>query len=138
MEDESEVNEVAEEESPGNDSDDDGDTSEGASMPTGSAGSGPMKAVVAVVDTAFKAVEVTISAGGTVTWRQSGSQPHSVSANNGSFESSPNCSPIKADQCLGEGDAFSEGFDQPGTYNYYCRVHGLPDGTGMVGTVTVE
>jgi plastocyanin len=28
--------------------------------------------------------------------------------------------------------------DTPGTYAYYCTLHGTPDGNGMVGTVVVE
>ena len=91
-----------------------------------------------IIDTDFRPVEVMITLGTTVRWTQVGDQPHSVSAVDGSFDSSPECGPLDSDMCLGEGDTFSAKFDKAGTFDYYCRVHGLPDGTGMFGTVVVE
>ena len=91
-----------------------------------------------VIDTDFRPRKITVSPGTTVVWTQIGDQPHSVTAADGSFDSSPDCGPIESDECLGEGDTFKEKFEKSGTYEYYCRVHGLPDGTGMVGTVVVE
>ncbi|MDQ4145358.1 MAG: plastocyanin/azurin family copper-binding protein [Actinomycetota bacterium] len=96
------------------------------------------KELAKVVDTHFRPAKLVVSAGTTVMWEQTGDQPHSVSASDETFESSPNCSPTASDKCLGEGDVFEFTFDKPGTYEYYCRVHGLPDGTGMAGTVKVE
>ena len=106
-----------------------GGVGSGTEMPTAS---------VKVIDTDFRVGTLTVSAGTKVVWTQVGDQPHSVSANDKSFDSSPGCSPIRSDECLGEGDIFKHEFVEPGTYEYYCRVHGLPDGTGMVGTVIVE
>jgi plastocyanin len=40
--------------------------------------------------------------------------------------------------CLGRGDVFTHVFETAGEFAYYCRVHGLPDGTGMFGTVIVR
>lgn len=91
-----------------------------------------------IVDTAFEPESLTVAVGSTIVWKQSGLQAHSVTAADESFDSSPDCSPIKSDKCLGEGDDFSVDFTEPGSYDYYCRVHGLPDGTGMTGTITVE
>ena len=91
-----------------------------------------------VIDTDFRPVTLTVDAGTTVDWKQIGDQPHSVTAVDGSFDSSPDCGPIDSDKCLGEGDAFSFTFEKPGEFDYYCRVHGLPDGTGMFGTVVVK
>lgn len=81
---------------------------------------------------------MTVAVGSTIVWKQSGLQAHSVTAADDSFDSSPSCSPIKTEKCLGEGDDFSVDFTEPGSYDYYCRVHGLPDGTGMTGTITVK
>ncbi len=83
-------------------------------------------------------MDTRVAVGSTVVWKQSGLQAHSVTAADESFDSSPSCSPIKTDKCLEEGDDFRVEFTEPGTYDYYCKVHGLPDGTGMTGTVTVE
>lgn len=91
-----------------------------------------------VIDTDFQPGKLVVSAGTTVTWTQVGDQPHSVSSNNDVFESSADCSPTASDMCLGEGDVFTFTFEKPGTFEYYCRVHGLPDGTGMTGIVVVE
>lgn len=95
-------------------------------------------ASVKVIDTDFKPVSVTVEVGSTVDWEQVGDQPHSVSAVDGSFDSSPGCGPIDSERCLGQGDTFSHIFEKPGEFTYYCRVHGLPDGAGMVGTVIVR
>lgn len=93
---------------------------------------------VTVVDTAFKPAQVSVAVGSKLVWKQSGKQPHSVTATQDEFDSSPDCSPLEIASCLHEGSSFSHTFDKPGTYRYYCRVHGLPDGTGMVGAVRVH
>lgn len=94
--------------------------------------------VIKVVDTAFKPGTTTVEAGTKIAWKQTGSQPHSVTAVDEAFDSNPKCSPLKSEGCMGAGDSFSFTFDEPGAYTYYCRVHGLPDGTGMVGTIRIE
>lgn len=91
-----------------------------------------------IIDTDFRPVTLTVQVGSTVDWKQIGDQPHSVTAVDGSFDSSPDCGPLDSDKCLGEGDVFSFAFDEAGEFDYYCRVHGLPDGTGMFGTVVVR
>ena len=91
-----------------------------------------------VIDTDFRPKTLTVAAGTSVRWKQTGDQPHSVSDAGGSFDSSPKCGPLESDECLGEGDVFEYTFSDPGEYLYYCRVHGLPSGEGMTGTVVVE
>jgi len=93
---------------------------------------------VAVVDTAFDPSRISISRGAEVVWKQTGGLPHSVTASDESFDSHPDCSPISVDDCTAEGDTFSFTFEEAGSYDYYCRVHGLPNGTGMSGTVVVQ
>ena len=93
---------------------------------------------VQIIDTDFREPSVTIDAGSKIKWTQIGDQPHSVTAADGSFDSSPDCGPLESDMCLGMDDKFEHVFDKPGTYVYYCRVHGLPDGTGMVGEIVVK
>lgn len=103
-----------------------------------SGGGGKEHVSAKVIDTDFRPLTLTIKAGSTVDWKQIGDQPHSVTAVDGSFDSSPDCGPIDPDKCLGEGDAFSFAFEKPGEFDYYCRVHGLPDGTGMFATIVIE
>lgn len=91
-----------------------------------------------VIDTDFRPAKLIVAVGGTVEWTQVGDQPHSVTAADGSFDSSPECGPLDSDKCLGEGDRFTHTFDEAGKFTYYCRVHGLPDGTGMTATIVVR
>ena len=86
-----------------------------------------------VQDNRFAPATVTVAPGDTVTWTQSGSNPHSVTADDGSFDSHPNCPPA----CMGNGDTFSHTFDDSGEFGYHCKIHGSP-GQGMSGTVVVE
>jgi plastocyanin len=92
-------------------------------------------AEVTVVDSDYQPREVTVDTGGTVTWTQVGSLPHSVTADDGTFDSHPECG--GTGDCMGTGDTFAHTFTEPGTYAYYCRVHGGPGGVGMSGTVVV-
>ena len=91
-----------------------------------------------IVDTDFLPATIEIAVGGSVRWKQIGDQPHSVTAADDSFDSNPECGPLESDGCLGMGDTFVHEFDAQGTFTYYCRVHGLPDGTGMSATVVVR
>ena len=97
-----------------------------------------MKKAVGVVDTAFKPLRISTVVDSEVFWEQTGRQPHSVTSADESFDSSPDCSPLAIDACLKEGAGFSHTFEKPGIYRYYCRVHGLPNGTGMAGAVIVS
>jgi hypothetical protein len=62
-----------------------------------------------------------------VVWTQEGQLPHTVTADDGSFDSGE----------MGQGDTYSRTFQQPGSYPYYCTFHGAPGGEGMSGTVIV-
>lgn len=91
-----------------------------------------------IIDTDFMPRTIEVEKGSTVVWKQVGDQPHSVTAADNSFDSSPDCGPVDSDECLGQGDTFSHTFETTGNFIYYCRVHGLPDGTGMVGKIVVR
>ncbi len=90
---------------------------------------------VSVTDNAFQAGSVTIGAGETVTWHFAGTNPHSVTAADASFDSHPGCSSGTPVQCsTGSSPDFTHTFGSPGTFAYHCRVHGA----AMAGTVVVE
>ena len=94
-----------------------------------------------ITDNAFSPNPVPVMVGDRVTWRHNGSNPHSVTADNGSFDSSPNCALATSAACMGNGQTFtSPPFTQPvGTIiRYYCRIHGGRNGMGMSGTVVVQ
>lgn len=86
-----------------------------------------MTTTVAIVDSAFEPVELTVAAGTTVVWNQEGSAPHTVTADDGAFDSGT----------LNTGDTFEFTFEEPGEYPYYCTFHGAAGGEGMAGTVVV-
>jgi plastocyanin len=77
---------------------------------------------VTIVDFAFQPGSVSVPAGSTVTWRNTGNAPHTVTAFNGAFDSGT----------LSPGGSFSETFSAPGVFMYHCEIH-----PNMVGTVQV-
>jgi plastocyanin len=80
-------------------------------------------ATVSVGDNFFSPESVSIFAGESITWRNDGQAQHSATANDGSFDTG----------VFGPGSSRSESFSSPGTFSYYCVVHGL----SQSGTVTV-
>lgn len=76
---------------------------------------------------------VTIAAGDSVTWTNVGTAPHSVTADDGSFNSSPGC-PGNINSCIGAGGTYTHTFSSAGTFAYHCLVHGA----AMSGTVIVQ
>jgi plastocyanin len=88
---------------------------------------------VAIGDNTFTPGEVTIAPGETVTWTHQGIGTHSVTADDGSFDSSPSCPPT----CLANGQTFRQTFSTAGTFRYHCRIHGGAGGEGMSGIVRV-
>src|SRR5919199_1285780 len=82
---------------------------------------------VRIVDSEFRPRQIRVKAGTTVTWKNEGRMAHTVTADDGSFES----------PTLGAGKTFSRKFAEAGTYRYYCAFHGGQGGDGMSGTVVV-
>ncbi len=72
---------------------------------------------------------VTVDIGDTVTWNNTGGF-HDVVFDDGSF-SQP--SPPSGNLW-----SVSRDFSAPGTFGYYCSIHGGPNGLGMSGAVTVN
>jgi plastocyanin len=84
----------------------------------------------------FSPASVTITAGEQVVWTQNDDFPHSVTADDGSFDSSPGCLGDQA-KCMKSGSTFEHTFATAGTFKYYCVIHGGKGGAGMSGTITV-
>src|SRR5215212_1315019 len=81
---------------------------------------------VRMEDNFFDPANITVEPGTTVTWVQSGNNPHTTTSYDGLWDSGM----IEG----GSGGTFSFTFEEPGTYGYYCIPH---EALGMVGTVTV-
>jgi plastocyanin len=71
-------------------------------------------AAVSIGDGSFGPAALTIAVGDTVTWTNNDDSPHTVTAENGPFDSG-NVDP---------GGTFTFTFTQAGTYGYVCRYHG--------------
>lgn len=88
---------------------------------------------VAIVDLAFDPEAAScLDEGTTVTWTNEGSEVHTVTAADGSFDSGD----------IAPGETFEVTFDDQGDVDYHCRYHSTvgDDGSrsGMVGVVRVE
>jgi len=87
----------------------------------------PSSATVTIgaYDNYFQPGNFQIAEGTQVRWVNNGQHIHTVTADDGSWDSGD----------LTPGAAFVKTFDRPGTYYYYCRHH--TEGAGMRGTIVV-
>ncbi|MGH2594662.1 MAG: cupredoxin domain-containing protein [Actinomycetota bacterium] len=83
-------------------------------------------AQVSAIDNAFDAGLVRLQPGQSIEWTNDGRSPHTVTADDGSFDSGN----------LAPGATYTQTFAQPGVYSYFCKYHGAP-GVGMAGIVVV-
>ena len=82
----------------------------------------PTATTVDAADNVFRPGSITVAAGTTVTWRNVGTAPHTVTAADRSFDSG----------IFGAGATWSRSFAAAGTFPYFCAVH-----PGMTGAVVV-
>ncbi|HEY5436023.1 MAG TPA: plastocyanin/azurin family copper-binding protein [Candidatus Limnocylindrales bacterium] len=78
---------------------------------------------MSIANFAFAPASVTVAVGTTVTWTNTDSAGHTVTADDGSFKSDK----------LGTGTTFSQTFTKAGTFAYHCSIH-----SSMTGTITVH
>lgn len=126
----------------------------GASLLLGQAGTAPARVLpsvpgalarsaqaggdVEVRDNLFDPDSIEIEVGGTIIWSHAGQASHTVTADDGSFDSHPGCNADTGTGCMQNGDTFQQTFDETGTFAYRCKIHGSEGGGGMAGTVTVR
>jgi plastocyanin len=82
----------------------------------------PVAAEVSLAGRAFQPADVTVPAKAAVRWLNDDGEGHTVTAVDGSFNSG----------VLTVGNVFTETFETPGSFDYFCAIH--PE---MRGTVTV-
>lgn len=75
-------------------------------------------------NTRFSRPDETMVVGTTMRWTNDDSVNHTVTADDGKFDSGN----------LSKGDTFSYTFNEPGTYTYKCSIHP----SQMQGTITVK
>ncbi len=93
---------------------------------------------VNIVSSQFDPKELTIEVGEEVTWtNKDPGRVHSVTADDGSFDSSPECSNGNPGKCLDDRQQFTYVFPTEGRFPYYSRTSGAPGGQGTSGVVVV-
>ena len=80
-------------------------------------------ATVTIKNFDFMPMDVTVTAGSSVTWKNLDEEPHTVTSLDGAFRSG----------ALDGGQSFKFKFDKPGVYKYLCSIH-----PRMTATVTVK
>lgn len=79
-------------------------------------------AAVAIAGFAFAPAALTVGTEVTVTWTNNDAAAHTVTADDGSFDSTT----------IAPGATFTHSFGREGTYSYHCAIH-----SSMTGTITV-
>ena len=92
-----------------------------AAAPPQDAGSTP-GASVTIANFAYAPTTLTVAAGTTVRFRNDDSDAHTVTADDGTFDSGG----------LDPRGAFQHTFNEPGTYRYVCAIHPWMKGTIVV------
>lgn len=82
---------------------------------------------VGIRDGFFQPQNLVIPPGSTVVWINQSEDPHTVTADDGSFASS----------VLSPNATYSHVFNTQGTYTYYSQNGGAPGGIGMFGVIVV-
>ena len=88
----------------------------------------PKGPTISIQYDSFSPKEMHIKAGQTVTWTNNGQIPHTVTADDKSFDSGD----------LAVGQSYSRTFNKAGRYAYYCRLHGASGGYGMAAVLVVD
>jgi plastocyanin len=78
---------------------------------------------VNIGDNFFDPPQAAIEPGSTITWTNNGAEPHTVTADDGSFDSG----------MLNPGDSYTVAFDGQGTVTYHCAIHSEMRGSVSVG-----
>ena len=79
-------------------------------------------AIVTIKNFSF-AMDVTVTPGSTVTWKNLDGEPHTIVNDSGLFRSS----------ALDQNDTYKYTFDKPGVYKIFCGIH-----PNMKETITVQ
>jgi plastocyanin len=90
----------------------------------------PPNNTVLIKDNFFDPGTLTVAVGRPVVWKHEGNGTHTVTSG------TPTVNPgvIFDSGALNPGGGFQFTFSTPGSYSYFCRVHGI----NMTGTITVQ
>ena len=105
-----------------------GATSSGASSTGGTASTGAASGSITINDSGFTPASFRVTVGGTVTFANNGKAMHTVTASNGSFDSS----------MIKSGGTWAHTFTTAGSFTYACILHPNMRGTINVGSSTAS
>lgn len=80
-------------------------------------------AMVVMKNFDYSPMELTVTPGTIVTWKNLDGEPHTVASLDGAFHS----------PALDQGDTYQFKFDKPGVYKYICSIH-----PRMMATIIVK
>jgi plastocyanin len=103
----------------------------GESIPAESVPANGETVDVRALDNSFIEEELEVAAGTEVHWQNRGRNDHDVVPVDEGAEWGVEL------EAFTPGDSYSHVFSTPGTYRYYCTVHGTED-VGMIGTIVVN
>jgi plastocyanin len=83
----------------------------------------PVRPSIVISDFSFEPNMITIQAGTIVEWTNEDSVPHTITADDGAFDSGK----------IDKGATYPHLFSKPGTYAYHCSVH-----PSMKATIVVQ
>jgi len=93
---------------------------------------------ITIAEGRFDPGELTVEVGEEVTWtNKDDGKVHSVTADDGSFDSSPECSNANPGKCLDDRHQFVHVFTAEGRFPYYSKTSGAPGGQGTAAVVVV-
>lgn len=89
--------------------------------------------MVDMYDNRFAPVDIEVRAGESVAFVGAGRNPHNAVAADGSWSTADDFGSLEQM----DGEVAIVTFSEPGTYPYFCTLHGNAEGDGMAGTLTV-
>ncbi|MGH8972139.1 MAG: cupredoxin domain-containing protein [Acidimicrobiia bacterium] len=104
-----------------------------ASLPVAASGA---NAAVSIKNTAFDPRNVSVGVGERVVWTNEDDIEHTVTSSD--FDSNPNCPAPLLQDCMGKGETFQHTFDEPGEFQYRCKIHASMTGVVAVGAADAE
>jgi plastocyanin len=89
---------------------------------------------IEVTDNEYTPREVTIKAGQTLIFENVGANAHDIV-----LAEPDSLSDFGIDlESFTKGSTYEAAINKPGTYIYFCSIHGTKKGSGMAGTIVVE
>ena len=83
---------------------------------------------VSIEDFYFEPADAAIQPGDTIMWVNEGNTPHTVTSDDGRFDS----------EVLNPGESFMFTFPESGTFSYHCEIHPSMTGSVSVGEAASE